>query len=231
MLDFAGLDELLNGTGELFDRHLRVDPVLVVEVDGVDAEPLQRPLDGAPELTGQQHAPKRLAFDGIDVLRELGRDDDLAAERAERLADKFFVGVRSVDLRGVEEGYAAPDGGTDEGDHLVAVGVAAVPSRHGHASQPDGRDLQTADAELSFLHAFLLTRERYGRAGARSKNRSPRRSRRMPRRSKVATRTPNTATAGSTNTSPVNHSDAPLVVGLLARISIGDLSFDRSDRR
>ena len=41
VLDLAGFDELLDGTGDIFDRDVGVDAVLVVEVDGVDAEPSQ----------------------------------------------------------------------------------------------------------------------------------------------------------------------------------------------
>src|SRR4051794_12231570 len=40
VLDLAGFDELLDGAGDFFDGHLWVDAVLVVEVDGVDAESL-----------------------------------------------------------------------------------------------------------------------------------------------------------------------------------------------
>jgi hypothetical protein len=38
---FAGLDELCHGTDRLLDLGQLVDPVLVVQVDVVDAEPLQ----------------------------------------------------------------------------------------------------------------------------------------------------------------------------------------------
>jgi hypothetical protein len=40
VLGLAGFDEVLDRAGDVFDGHLWVDPVLVVEVDGVDAEPV-----------------------------------------------------------------------------------------------------------------------------------------------------------------------------------------------
>ena len=56
-----------------------------------------------------------------EVEAELGRDHDLVADGLERLADELFVGERAVDLRGVEEGDAALDGGADQRDHLLLV--------------------------------------------------------------------------------------------------------------
>jgi hypothetical protein len=40
VLHLAGLDEFLDRARDVLDGHLRVDPVLVVEVDGVDTEPV-----------------------------------------------------------------------------------------------------------------------------------------------------------------------------------------------
>ena len=45
--------------------HVRVDPVLVVEVDGLDAEPLQRAVDDLLDHLGAaRHPAARLALDG-----------------------------------------------------------------------------------------------------------------------------------------------------------------------
>jgi hypothetical protein len=40
VLHLAGVDELLDGAGNVLDGDGRVDPMLVVEVDGLDPEPL-----------------------------------------------------------------------------------------------------------------------------------------------------------------------------------------------
>ena len=45
MLDLAFRDQLLDRAGHVLDRHVRVDPVLVEQVDRLDAEPLQRAVD------------------------------------------------------------------------------------------------------------------------------------------------------------------------------------------
>jgi hypothetical protein len=36
--NLPGLDELLDGAGDVIDRHVRVDPVLIQQVDPVSAE-------------------------------------------------------------------------------------------------------------------------------------------------------------------------------------------------
>ena len=48
--DLAGLDELGHRADGLLDRHGLVDAVLVVEVDVVDAEPLQRGVAGGADV-------------------------------------------------------------------------------------------------------------------------------------------------------------------------------------
>ena len=45
--DLALLDQLGHAADRLLDRHVGIDPVLVEEVDRVDAEPLQRAFAGA----------------------------------------------------------------------------------------------------------------------------------------------------------------------------------------
>ena len=110
VLDLAGVDQVLDRAGDLLDRHVGVDPVLVVQVDRVDPEPPQRAVDGAGDVVGAQHPAAGLAVDRVDVLGELGGDHDLVGERGERLADELLVGVRPVDLGGVEERDAEVDG-------------------------------------------------------------------------------------------------------------------------
>ena len=83
MLHLAGLDEFLDRTGDILDWHLRVDSVLVVEVDGVDPEPLQRAVDDLlDDLGPARDPPAWLALDGIDVPPELGGDHDLTPDGA-----------------------------------------------------------------------------------------------------------------------------------------------------
>ena len=145
-------DEFADRPGDLFDRDLGVDPVLVQQVDVIGAQPPQRPVHRAADvvrLTGQAG----LAAVGVERETELGRDDHLVADRGERLAGQFLVDVRAVHLGGVEERDTAVDGGPQQLDHLAAVaGVRAEALAHAHAAEPERGHLQLAGAQKALFH-------------------------------------------------------------------------------
>ena len=55
----ARVDQLLDRAGDVLDRDVRVDAVLVEQVDRVDPEPLQRGLDAALDRLGAAVEPGR----------------------------------------------------------------------------------------------------------------------------------------------------------------------------
>jgi len=131
VLDLAFPDQFLHRPRDLLDRHVRVDAVLVEEVDAVGLEASQRLLGDPTDPLG----PAVEARPRISVLEaELRRDHDLVAERGERLADDLLVRVGTVRLCGVEEGDTALDGRPDEGDRLLLVGRRAVGEAQSHAA-------------------------------------------------------------------------------------------------
>ena len=148
--DLARLDQLLHGTGHVLDRHLRVDAVLVEEVDRVRPEPLERGVDAAPDRLGAT-----VKTGDLPVLvgeSELRGDHDLVADGLERLADELLIVERPVHLGGVEEGLAAFDSRPGQVDHLRPVGNGQVALAHPHAAEPDCRDLELVDSEHSLFH-------------------------------------------------------------------------------
>ena len=46
VLHLTGLNQVLHRSGNFFDRHVRINPVLVVQIDDIGLEPLQRAFDG-----------------------------------------------------------------------------------------------------------------------------------------------------------------------------------------
>ena len=123
----------------LLDRRVRVDPVLVVEIDVVDAEALEAAFDRLPHVVRAAVDPSapwgRGALDA-----ELGGDHDAVAPALDGAADEFLVGVRAVHVGRVEEGDAELERAVDGGDRLGLV-PAGVELAHPHAAQPDGGDL------------------------------------------------------------------------------------------
>jgi alcohol dehydrogenase class IV len=138
--DLALLHELGHRAHRLLDRHGLVDAVLVVEVDLVHAEALERGLARAAHVL-------RLAVDADPaavlpaLVAELRRQHDLVAAVGDRAADEQLVGERPVHVGGVQEVHAELDRAVDGGDRLVLVG-APVELGHAHAAEADGRDLQ-----------------------------------------------------------------------------------------
>ena len=50
MLDLALLNQIFYRTGNVFDRHLQIDPMLIEQIDGLDLEPLERGLGDLPDV-------------------------------------------------------------------------------------------------------------------------------------------------------------------------------------
>ena len=119
VLDLAFADQVLHRARDVLDRHVRIDAVLIEQIDAIGLQPLQRGLGDLPDVLGPAvQAGSADRWPNFEA--ELGGDHDLVAERRERLADQLLVGERAVDLGGVEEGDAALDGGADQRDRLPA---------------------------------------------------------------------------------------------------------------
>ena len=85
-------NQLGQGADGVLDRGVRVDPVLVVEVDAVGAQPLQGAFDRDPDV--RRAAEHSGAAAGVRDEAELRRQHDIVAPSRERAADELLVGVR-----------------------------------------------------------------------------------------------------------------------------------------
>ena len=141
--DLALADQVADGPGHLLDRHVGIDAVLVVEVDRLDAQPLQRALRHLANVLRPAVEPGLLSI-LVPLEGELGGDHDLSAERRECLAEELLVPERAVRLRGVEECDAALDGGADERDRLLPVGGRTVSEAQPHAAEAKRRHFQVS---------------------------------------------------------------------------------------
>jgi hypothetical protein len=76
-------DQFLDGAGHVLDRDVRIDAVLVQQIDRVAAQAAERGVhDGADVLRPAVQAAL-LAGGRVDVESELGREHDLGAHRGE----------------------------------------------------------------------------------------------------------------------------------------------------
>ena len=111
----------------------RIDAMLVVEVDHVDAEPREARLARLPNVL-------RPAVDALERavrvahVAELRRDDDALAPPADRATDQLLVAAAAVHVGGVEERDADVERAVDRRDRLGLV-AAAIEVRHTHAAE------------------------------------------------------------------------------------------------
>jgi hypothetical protein len=141
--DLAGPHQIGQGADGVLDRHLRVHPVLVVQIDVLGAEPLERPLDRGPGVV-------RVPVDGAPAVAaavreqpELGRDHHLVPAARESPAEQLLVDERPVDLGRVEERHPQLDRAVDGADRLGVVGGrAGVERRHAHQAEADAGDVE-----------------------------------------------------------------------------------------
>jgi hypothetical protein len=125
----ARADELAHGADRLLDRGLRVHPVLVVEVDRVDPEPLQaRVARRADVLRPAVDSPGGRVAPAHDP--ELRGHHHARSTAPQRLAHQLLVRVRAVDVGGVEHRHAEVERAVDRGDRL---GLVPGPVEVGHA--------------------------------------------------------------------------------------------------
>jgi hypothetical protein len=145
-------DQVLDRSSDVLDRHLGVDAVLIQQVDGVDAEALERTVHGLADVlgaAGEAHLPTFL----VEAEPELGGDDHLVAEGGEGLTHELLVHERAIHLGGVEEGDPPLHRRPDHRDALLPVRGRAKAGADTHAAEPDRRDLQVTVAKHSRLHS------------------------------------------------------------------------------
>src|SRR5579863_4814375 len=149
VLDLACLNQFLHRAGHVFDRHVRVNPVLIEQVDCLYLEPRERAFDSLldvlrPAIQARRAPhPPRIKI-GTQVETKLGGDHNFPKERSEGFAHKLFVQERAVHLGGVEECDATFHGGTEKRGHLLLVFGRTVRKAHSHAAEPESRYFQAA---------------------------------------------------------------------------------------
>lgn len=153
MLDLTLGDEVANRAGHVLDRYVRIDPMLVQQVDGFDAEPLQGAFDGLANVLRPAVHSANASRLRVDVEAELRRDHDVVTERAQRFPDHLFILEGSVDFGGVEEGHTSLEGVADQLDAVLLRKSGAITLADTHAAEADGRNVEAAPAEFTGLHS------------------------------------------------------------------------------
>jgi hypothetical protein len=111
VLHLAFLNQILDSARNILDRNVQVDSMLVKQIDGIDPQPLERPLcDLFDVLWPTIESAPLASIVGVGLPSELRRDYDFPAKRSERFAYQFFIDERAVYLGGIEERDASLHG-------------------------------------------------------------------------------------------------------------------------
>ena len=141
-------DECGQGADGVLDGRLRIDPVLVVQVDVVGAQPLQGTLDGDADVRRAAVEDARAAA-GVRDDAELRGQHHLVAAILDGPADELLVGEWTVDLGGVDVRDAEVQRSVDSANRLgVAAGSDVVVARHRHGAESDAGDVESADRDV-----------------------------------------------------------------------------------
>lgn len=147
MADLSGLHKLFQRPDRIFDRHLRIDPVLVVQVDVVDAQAPKGTLDRAAHVfrAPVERAAVRVAV-AVEPVTELGRDGQGVPPPLDGLAEQNLAELRPVDVGGVEQRDTEVDRGIDDVLGLLLV-IRACSRTKAHEAQSDCRNLGAVDPQ------------------------------------------------------------------------------------
>src|SRR5688572_8029817 len=111
--------QVLDRAGYVFDRHFRIDTMLIEQIDAVGAESLEHAVDHAFDMIWPAVKPgASLAGLLIDVPAELGGDHDPVPERRHALTENALHLMWAVGFGCVEERNAAVVGCSNDVDHL-----------------------------------------------------------------------------------------------------------------
>ncbi len=152
MPDLALGDQILDCAGDIFDRHIGIDAMLIEQIDDVGPEAFQRSLGDRADVLGAAVHPGLPAGRRLDAETELGGDHHPLAHRGQRFAHHLFVGEGTIDLRRVEEGDAAVDCRADQRDAVGFAEGMAIGKVQAHAAEANGRNLETVLAEYALFH-------------------------------------------------------------------------------
>ena len=123
--DLTLFDQPRHGADRVLNRHGRIDPVLVIEVDDINAEALEARLAGLRDIFGA--AVDAVGAARLAGLAEFGHDHDAVSPGLQRAAEQFLVLTPAIHVRAVEMVDAELDRPMDQPDRCCVVARSVDP--------------------------------------------------------------------------------------------------------
>ena len=121
MVDFAFLNQILDRSGHIFNRYLRVNTMLIKQIDDIGLEPLEGFLGDLLDVLRPTIEARRANHLGTKIEPEFGGNHHLFTEGGESFAHKLFIRERAVNFGGIEKGDASLEGRTNQCDRLQLI--------------------------------------------------------------------------------------------------------------
>src|ERR1700693_3098196 len=116
--------------------------MLVIEVDVLDAQPLQTSFAGLLHIVGLAADAAVTGVAGIADNPELCGQHEFVALALDRASDEFFVLVRPVNVGGVEKINAEFERAMNGRDRFGVI-ASRVKLRHAHTAEAEGGNFET----------------------------------------------------------------------------------------
>src|SRR6185369_8326074 len=111
MLHLALMDQVLHSSGDIFDRYIGIDAMLIQQVNPISLEPPQRCIGHLFDVLGATVQASLFAI--LNLEPELSGDHHLVTKWSQRFAHQFFIYEWTINFSRIEESYAAFDGCSD----------------------------------------------------------------------------------------------------------------------
>src|SRR5579862_4899159 len=135
MLDLACVNQFLYCSGHILDGNVRIDPMLIQQINGLNPQALERFLGDLFDAlrAAIETAPSGTSV-GIELKAELGGDNHLPPKGSQRFSYQFFVGKGSVNLSRIEKGDTMVHCLMEKRDHLCCISNRFICKGHAHAA-------------------------------------------------------------------------------------------------
>src|SRR6266567_4618453 len=147
----AGANQLRHRAYGFFDRRLRIDPMLIIEIDAINAEPAQARFAGLLHILRFPVNPAKTWRIRVAQDSELCRDNNAMAFAANSASEKLLIRVRTINVGGIEESNPKVDCAIDGGERFRIV-VMAIKFRHAHTAESDRGNNRSTASKFSLFH-------------------------------------------------------------------------------
>ena len=152
VMHLAGANQFAHRPDGFLDGHLRVNPVLVVEINIIHTQPPQAGVAARADIFGPAIHAEKIPPLVAHVAKFRGQDH-LVTAVFDGAPDQPLVFAAAVHVRRVEQGHADVQRAVNGGDGFLVI-ARAVKFRHPHASETERRDCQSLFSKLSLFHVI-----------------------------------------------------------------------------